>query len=335
MLRAAEAERSAPVARSAAAEPAATLPSVAGGGAGLRLRRGVRRGSVAGRGRRGRSADRTAVAEVCGSVASGTDSNDSGDDTGDNDSNAFSDSDDEPAGVASLGDEGSPHHNQDDVPGTPGERPLWSNTHNKQHGPNTDVVAGSGCVLDSPVRANCQLLRSVSRWSAGSKVETSIHAAYCQNIKQARRWIYIENQFFVSGQSHDPQLGNRVAAALAARIIRAHKAGEPFRVMVVMPLLPCFEGELASGACPSLIPVVYWQMYSICRWVPSTPFCLRCYVSRTCWLTPQGQGLAVRQAQGRGHPRPNQVGPPHALVTVARVVRALTRHGASQVHHVL
>lgn len=259
VLRAVRVERSAPVTRSAAAEPAATLPSVVG------TTTPPRRGPAS-RGSRG-SRNASNVGSVASSVASGSDNNTTDDDSDDNDSNAFSDSDGEPTGMASLGDEGSPVHNQDDVAGTPGEHRRLAQPAGGNVDADTarDTVAGAGSVLDVPVRANCQILRSVSRWSAGSKVETSIHAAYCQNIKQARRWIYIENQFFVSGQSHDPRLGNRVAAALAARIIRAHKAGERFRVMVVMPLLPCFEGELASGTCPSLLPVVYWQMYSICR----------------------------------------------------------------------
>ena len=75
----------------------------------------------------------------------------------------------------------------------------------------------------------------------------------------------VQNQFFVTGQQHDVHIGNRVGAALVARIVRAHRSGAPFRVMVVMPLMPCFEGELAPGKCPSLLPCIYWEMYSICR----------------------------------------------------------------------
>lgn len=37
-----------------------------------------------------------------------------------------------------------------------------------------------------------QVLRSVGQWSAGTPVETSIHAAYCSAIKNAHRFVYIE-----------------------------------------------------------------------------------------------------------------------------------------------
>ena len=36
---------------------------------------------------------------------------------------------------------------------------------------------------------------------------------------------------------------NGVAEALRLRIARAHREGKTFRVIVVMPLLPSFEGE--------------------------------------------------------------------------------------------
>ena len=42
------------------------------------------------------------------------------------------------------------------------------------------------------VGVDCQLLRSVGRWSAGTQLETSIHASYCHEIKQASKFIYIE-----------------------------------------------------------------------------------------------------------------------------------------------
>ena len=44
-----------------------------------------------------------------------------------------------------------------------------------------------------------QALRSAAPWSLGLlKVEHSIYEAYIQLIEQSERWIYIENQFFIS-----------------------------------------------------------------------------------------------------------------------------------------
>lgn len=41
-----------------------------------------------------------------------------------------------------------------------------------------------------------------------------------------------QNQFFISGQRDNQALGNRIADALARRILRAHINREPFHVMV-------------------------------------------------------------------------------------------------------
>lgn len=47
----------------------------------------------------------------------------------------------------------------------------------------------------------CQVVRSVGNWSIGchsENTEFSIHIAYLQLISQAKHYIYIENQFFIS-----------------------------------------------------------------------------------------------------------------------------------------
>lgn len=46
---------------------------------------------------------------------------------------------------------------------------------------------------------SCQIIRSASEWSTGiTKEEKSIKNAYCSLIKESKRYIYIENQFFIS-----------------------------------------------------------------------------------------------------------------------------------------
>ena len=70
-------------------------------------------------------------------------------------------------------------------------------------------------------------------------------------IEAAEHFVYIENQFFVTNAADpvntedgdDPSLvQNRIGYALYRRIKRAHEAGRPFRVMVVLPLMPAFTG---------------------------------------------------------------------------------------------
>merc|ERR1719188_14135 len=80
-----------------------------------------------------------------------------------------------------------------------------------------------------------QVVRSVGRWSAGTRAESSAHTAYCDLIQGAERFVYIENQFFCSGMDGDDMIGNRVAEAIYRRIVRSHEKKDPFRVMVVIP----------------------------------------------------------------------------------------------------
>ena len=53
-----------------------------------------------------------------------------------------------------------------------------------------------------------QVLRSVAHWSSGirspnNQPETSIYLAYKELITSAKKFIYIENQFFVSSATDD------------------------------------------------------------------------------------------------------------------------------------
>lgn len=93
---------------------------------------------------------------------------------------------------------------------------------------------------------NVQLIRSAGNWSLGlrgSRTENSIHLAYLELINKAEHFVYIENQFFISGTAGSP-IKNQIAEALVLRIRRAIEEGKPFRVVVVLPLLPGFEGSI-------------------------------------------------------------------------------------------
>ena len=121
----------------------------------------------------------------------------------------------------------------------------------------------------TPLKLSCvQVLRSVSRWSAGTRHESSIHSAYCNRIEHAEKFVYVENQFFASATVEgDATMGNRIASALLSRILRAVREKEIFRVVVVMPLFPGFAGEVEneSGNSGPLLTVMHWQYRTICR----------------------------------------------------------------------
>ncbi|KAF3589228.1 hypothetical protein F2Q69_00031417 [Brassica cretica] len=112
----------------------------------------------------------------------------------------------------------------------------------------------------------CQIIRSVSQWSAGtSQVEESIHSAYRSLIDKAEHFIYIENQFFISGLSGDDTIKNRVLEALYKRILRAHNEKKSFRVIVVIPLLPGFQGGIDDSGAASVRAIMHWQYRTMYR----------------------------------------------------------------------
>jgi len=79
-------------------------------------------------------------------------------------------------------------------------------------------------VLCACTECSVQLLRSVSPWSAGVGVEKSIHTAMVKLIETAQRFVYIENQYFISS-TPDNGVQNNVVATLLARIVRAIDTG--------------------------------------------------------------------------------------------------------------
>jgi phospholipase D1/2 len=118
---------------------------------------------------------------------------------------------------------------------------------------------------DKGFMCHIQVVRSLSQWSGGISTERSIQNAYIRLIGSAQHFVYIENQFFVSGLEGDPYCSNRIANALVERIRRAADNHEKFRVMVVMPLLPAFPGRPDDKDAGSLRGVMHWQYRSISR----------------------------------------------------------------------
>ncbi|TYH82595.1 hypothetical protein ES332_D02G072900v1 [Gossypium tomentosum] len=111
-----------------------------------------------------------------------------------------------------------------------------------------------------------QVIRSVSQWSAGtSQIEESIHCAYCSLIQKAEHFVYIENQFFISGLSGDENIRNRVLEALYRRILRAYSENKCFRVIIIIPLLPGFQGGLDDAGAASVRAIMHWQYRTIRR----------------------------------------------------------------------
>lgn len=89
-------------------------------------------------------------------------------------------------------------------------------------------------------------------------------------ISKAKHYVYMENQFFgkcvengnlqcpvcnliciwsnvVSSTTYDKVLRNKIGQAIVERIKKAHAKGEKFKIFILIPLIPAFEGDLASS----------------------------------------------------------------------------------------
>ncbi|XP_077171610.1 phospholipase D2 isoform X2 [Paroedura picta] len=111
--------------------------------------------------------------------------------------------------------------------------------------------------------ASVQVLRSVDRWSAGLN-EASIYQAYLSTIEGSQHYLYIENQFFISCADRR-NVHNTVGDAVISRVLRAHREKKPFRVYVLLPLLPGFEGDIARGGGNSIQAILHFTYRTLCR----------------------------------------------------------------------
>ncbi|KAF9448692.1 phospholipase D/nuclease [Macrolepiota fuliginosa MF-IS2] len=105
---------------------------------------------------------------------------------------------------------------------------------------------------------NVQVVRSVSDWSHGVLTEHSIQNAYLKLIEDAEHFIYIENQFFISATKEGEVIKNFIAKALVDRIIRAAREGARFKVIVVIPEVPGFAGDVKNeGSIKTIMAAQY------------------------------------------------------------------------------
>jgi phosphatidylserine/phosphatidylglycerophosphate/cardiolipin synthase-like enzyme/Ca2+-binding EF-hand superfamily protein len=91
-----------------------------------------------------------------------------------------------------------------------------------------------------------QVVRSACSWSAGiEEPERSIANAYRSLILNAKHYVIIHNQYFVSATSQ-PVPSNKLADALLQRLRRAINDRETFRVVIVLPVFPAGDLNVAT-----------------------------------------------------------------------------------------
>lgn len=112
----------------------------------------------------------------------------------------------------------------------------------------------------------CQLLRSCTKWSNGTPLEHSIQNAYIDLIRNSQHFVYIENQFFITatGDKQKP-VKNLIGQAIVERILRAAKNGEKYKVIVLVPAIPAFAGDLRDDGSLGTRAIMEFQYFSINR----------------------------------------------------------------------
>ncbi|KAL4733609.1 hypothetical protein BDV11DRAFT_213620 [Aspergillus similis] len=107
---------------------------------------------------------------------------------------------------------------------------------------------------DSAGSMDCQIVRSIGRWSNGVPTESSLYNAYIDIITGSEHFVYLEQQFFITSTGDEVEtVWNRVAEAFVARILRAAREKKRYKVIVVLPALPAFPGDIHaqfSGELP-------------------------------------------------------------------------------------
>jgi phospholipase D1/2 len=112
----------------------------------------------------------------------------------------------------------------------------------------------------------CQIVRSSSKWSNGTPTEHSIANAYATIIRDSHHFVYIENQFFITATSDQQKpVQNMIGAAIVERILRAARAGEKYKIIVVIPSVPGFPGDLRDESTLGTRAIMEFQYNSINR----------------------------------------------------------------------
>jgi phospholipase D1/2 len=87
-------------------------------------------------------------------------------------------------------------------------------------------------------------------WSVPTDHESSIEQSYVYAIQNAKRFIYIESQYFIgSGASWDRgSVTNRIPKTIVDKVLDKITHGDDFHAYIVIPMFP--EGDPVSGAAP-------------------------------------------------------------------------------------
>ncbi|KAK6503225.1 hypothetical protein TWF481_008255 [Arthrobotrys musiformis] len=132
--------------------------------------------------------------------------------------------------------------------------------------------------MDKLGNVTTQLVRSSADWSHGILTEHSIQNAYQEVIRNAKHYVYIENHInkttqlldtnyttvTATGDKQKPII-NTIGAAIVDAITTAHSENRKFRVIVLIPLVPGFAGDLREKGANGTRAIMDYQYKSMFR----------------------------------------------------------------------
>ena len=130
-----------------------------------------------------------------------------------------------------------------------------------------DQFAGSSQDYSGPLGGiHAQITRSCGKWSHGVALEHSIANAYIETIARSEHFVYMENQFFITatGDQQSP-IKNRIGAAIVERALRAARNNEDWHMIVNVPSVPAFAGDLKADDSLGTRAIMEFQYFSINR----------------------------------------------------------------------
>ncbi|KAK0115945.1 hypothetical protein ONS95_012987 [Cadophora gregata] len=111
-----------------------------------------------------------------------------------------------------------------------------------------------------------QIVRSICKWNHGTTTEHSILDAYLDIIEKSQHFLYFEQQYFITATTEEQYpVRNKIGKAIVDRILRAARAKQRFKVIIVMPAVPAFAGDIQYDSSPGTLAIMGFQFKSISK----------------------------------------------------------------------
>uniref|UniRef100_A0A8C7ZY55 Phospholipase n=1 Tax=Oryzias sinensis TaxID=183150 RepID=A0A8C7ZY55_9TELE len=118
-------------------------------------------------------------------------------------------------------------------------------------------------VVPGSKKAKVQVWKACAEKAGSSCKKKKTSSSGLQLILSRHLPFLLQNQFFISCTGENGS--NGIGDAIVNRILRAHREQKKYRVFVVIPLLPGFEGDLTANTGNAIQAILHFTFRTICR----------------------------------------------------------------------